>query len=95
MSEPVKKNRTAMIEDIFDQFVTTVATDRQLKVDEVKTLVDQGLITATQAIEADLVDRIAYPDEFPEVDGCTSKYGSIVGHRLPRSPRAEKPQSMC
>jgi len=64
MSEPVKKNLTAMIDDIYDQMVTTIAADRQLKIDEVEAIIDRGLLTVTQAKEANLIDRVAYPDQF-------------------------------
>lgn len=64
MSEPVRKNLTAMVDDIFDQMVTKIATDRDLKVSDVRQVVDRGLLTATKAHEAGLIDRIAYPDEF-------------------------------
>ena len=39
MSEPVRKNLTAMVDDFYDQLVTTIATDRDLKVDHVRELV--------------------------------------------------------
>lgn len=64
MSEGVRKNITALVDDIFDQMVTTIATDRNLKIDEVRTLIDKGLLTVTQAKAAGLIDRVAYPDEF-------------------------------
>jgi len=64
MSEGVRKNLTALVDDIFDQMVTTIATDRNLKVDEVRGLIDEGLLTVTKAHEAGLIDRVAYPDEF-------------------------------
>ena len=63
MSEPVRKNLTAMVDDFYDQLVTTIATDRDLKVDHVRELVDAGLLTATKAHESGLLDRLAYPDE--------------------------------
>jgi len=66
MSEPVRKNLTALVDDIFDQMVTNIATDRHMKIDDVRSLVDQGLLTVTQAHEAGLIDRVAYPDEFRE-----------------------------
>ena len=66
MSEPVRKNLTAMIDDLFDQMVTTIATDRGLRVDDVRAIVDKGLLTATQALEAGLIDRVSYPDAFRE-----------------------------
>ncbi len=64
MSEPVRINRTAMVDDLFDQLVSTVAADRQLKIDEVRAIVDRGLLTTTEAKKAGLIDRIAYADEY-------------------------------
>ena len=64
MSEPVRKNLTAMVDDFYDQMVTTIANDRDLKVDDVRDLVDTGLLTVPKAHQQGLIDRIAYPDEF-------------------------------
>ncbi len=64
LSEPVRKNLTAMVDDIYDQMITTIATDRDLKVDEVRSIVDHGLLTVQKAKEAGLIDHVAYPDEF-------------------------------
>ncbi len=64
MSEPVRKNLTALVDDMFDQMLTTLAADRELQIDEVRKLVNEGLITANKAKEAGLVDRVKYFDEF-------------------------------
>ncbi|MDZ4656410.1 MAG: signal peptide peptidase SppA [Bythopirellula sp.] len=64
MSEPVRKNLTALVDDIYDQMLTTLASDRDLQIEEVRKVVNQGLLTATQAKEAGLVDRVEYYDEF-------------------------------
>ena len=66
MSEPVRKNLTAMIDDLYDQMVTMIASDRHMKVEDVRDLIDDGLITVTKAHKAGLVDRVVYPDEFRE-----------------------------
>ncbi|MEM9353832.1 MAG: signal peptide peptidase SppA [Planctomycetota bacterium] len=64
MSEGVKKNMTALIDDLYDQMITTIAKDREMKVDEAKAAIDQGLLTAIAAKELGLVDRLVYPDVF-------------------------------
>lgn len=64
MSEAVRENLTALVEDLYDQMITTIAADRHLKADEVKTAVDRGLHTARQAKEAGLIDHVVYPDQF-------------------------------
>ena len=63
LSEPVRENRTAMIDDLYDQLITQIATNRSMKVDEVKQVIDQGLLTARDAKEKGLIDEITYPDQ--------------------------------
>lgn len=64
LSEPVRKNMTALIDDLYDEMLTTIASDRDIKIEDIRKLVDQGLLMAAEAKEAGLVDRIAYPDQF-------------------------------
>jgi protease-4 len=64
LSEPVRKNLTAMIDDMFDDMVTTIAADRNLQVEDVRKLINQGLISATDARDGGLIDSVAYPDQF-------------------------------
>lgn len=64
LSEPVRKNMTALIDDLYDEMLTTIAADRGVKVEEVRDAVDQGLLLASEAKERGLIDRIAYPDQF-------------------------------
>jgi protease-4 len=62
-SPEVRENMTSMIDDIYDQLLTTIAADRLLTVDQVKQAVDQGLITADDALELGLIDRVEYADQ--------------------------------
>jgi protease-4 len=64
LSEPVRKNMTALVDDMYDDMLTTIASDRGLKVEEVRAAVNQGLILADEAKKLGLVDRVIYPDEF-------------------------------
>ncbi|HMP04743.1 MAG TPA: signal peptide peptidase SppA, partial [Lacipirellulaceae bacterium] len=66
LSEPVRKNMTALIDDLYDDMLSTIASDRNLKVDEVREAVDQGLIMAQDARDRGLIDRVAYVDQFRE-----------------------------
>jgi protease-4 len=63
-SPEVRENMTSIVDDLYDQLVTTIAADRLMTVERVTELVDAGMITATRAREAGLIDRVAYPDEF-------------------------------
>jgi protease-4 len=64
LSEPVRKNMTALVDDLYDEMLTRIASDRDLKTEDVRKAVDHGLLMAKEAKEAGLIDRIAYPDEF-------------------------------
>jgi protease-4 len=61
-SEPVRENMTALIDDLYDDIVTTLVKDRPVSVAQAKEIIDLGLLTATRAKELGLVDRITYPD---------------------------------
>jgi protease-4 len=64
LSEPVRQNMTALVEDMYDDMLGTIAADRKLKVEEVRAAVDQGMIMAEEAKQLGLIDRVAYEDEF-------------------------------
>jgi protease-4 len=64
LSEPVRKNMTELIDDMYDEMLAMIANDRDLKVEEVRKAVDRGLLMAKEAKEAGLIDRVMYPDEF-------------------------------
>jgi protease IV len=64
LSEPVRENMTELVDDLYDQMVTDIASDRHLPVEEVRAAIDRGLLLASQAKEAGLIDSICYPDEF-------------------------------
>ncbi|TWU28303.1 signal peptide peptidase SppA [Bythopirellula polymerisocia] len=64
MSEPVRKNLTALVDDLYDQMLITIAADRELQINEVKKIVNRGLLTANQAKAAGLIDRVEYFDQF-------------------------------
>jgi protease-4 len=54
----------ALLDSFFRQVVDAVAAGRGLDADGVRALIDRGPLSATAALEAGLVDRLAYPDEF-------------------------------
>ena len=52
-----------VVESVFEQVVQAVATTRGLAAQEVRALVDRAPLSAADAREAGLVDRLAYRDE--------------------------------
>ncbi len=65
-SEPVKENITSMIDDLYEQMIDTIAMDRPMKRGRVVEAIDRGLLTATQAHECGLIDRMAYSGSLRE-----------------------------
>ena len=66
MSDAVRKNLTALVDDMYDQMLTNIAADRELQIEEVRKVVDEGLLTANDAKQAGLIDRVEYFDQFRE-----------------------------
>jgi len=63
MSPEFRKQLDSVVDDYYQQMVTSIAEARKLDADKVKQLIDQGLFTAEEAKQAGLVDRICYEDE--------------------------------
>ncbi|OGC76945.1 MAG: signal peptide peptidase SppA, partial [candidate division Zixibacteria bacterium RBG_16_50_21] len=63
MSESHQEVVNSILDDIFDQLSEDVAKDRGWTKVEVKTKIDQGPFTAKEALEAGLVDKLAFADE--------------------------------
>ena len=61
-SDPVRENMTSLIDDLYDDMVTTIVKDRPLSIAQAKEVIDTGIITATRAKELGLIDRIGYSD---------------------------------
>ena len=59
MSAPLRESLQSIVDDAYDDMVATIAKDRHLPDYQVKSLVDQGLFSATAAQEAGLIDEVA------------------------------------
>jgi protease-4 len=61
-SDPVRENLTSLIDSLYDDLVTTIVKDRPLSIAQTREIIDRGLLTARQAKELGLIDRLAYPE---------------------------------
>ncbi|HVT30468.1 MAG TPA: signal peptide peptidase SppA, partial [Lacipirellulaceae bacterium] len=61
-SKPVRENMTSLIDDLYDDMVTTIVKERPLTIAQAKEVIDTGLITARRAKQLGLIDRVEYPD---------------------------------
>ncbi len=64
-TEEEKKMLQGIIDNLYSRFLEVVSANRQKRLtkEEVRTLADGRILTASEALEAGLIDRIAYLDE--------------------------------
>ncbi len=63
---PQKQEDEELVGSMYDQIVATTAAERRLNPDTVKTLIDQAPLNAEAGLEAHLVDRLEYEDQFDD-----------------------------
>ncbi|HVP57302.1 MAG TPA: signal peptide peptidase SppA [bacterium] len=77
-----------LIGDVYDQFVTVVATERRMSLDAVKKIADGRVLTGRQAYRLGLVDRLGgYRDAVMLAGELAGIKGEpvVVKHRKPRT----------
>jgi protease IV len=63
-SDYALKQEEKLIDSIYQQIVSLVASGRKLKPDQVQTLIDDGALTPKRALAAKLVDHLMYRTDF-------------------------------
>jgi protease-4 len=63
MSPQLREQYEQFVGDLFEQLVERIAADRRLPAERVRELVDVGVFTPEAALDAKLIDAIAYDDE--------------------------------
>ncbi|MFG2075961.1 protease-4 [Nonomuraea maritima] len=63
MTEPHRESTSRIVESVADTLAAGIADGRRLDRDKVRELIDRGPFTAAEALEAGLVDELAYRDE--------------------------------
>ena len=62
-TEPHREALTSLATSLWDTALTDMAADRGLKVADLKTLLESGPQTADEALEAELVDKLGWPED--------------------------------
>ena len=63
MSPEFHEDIDSLVDDFYKQLIDTIAADRKLDPEKVKSLIDEGVFPAKDAKEAGLIDRVAYQDQ--------------------------------
>ena len=63
MSPQLRQQYESFVGDLFEQMVEQISEDRGLEKKKVRELIDVGIFTPDQAVQASLIDGIAYEDE--------------------------------
>lgn len=63
MSPEFRKEMEEILDDFYQQIITNIASSRKLPAEKVTAAIDAGPLTARQAKELGLIDRVAYEDE--------------------------------
>lgn len=63
MSPEFRLEMEEILDDFYQQLITTIAQSRKLTPEKVKAAIDAGPLTAASAKELGLIDRVAYADE--------------------------------
>ena len=66
-SDANKKQINRLLDTMFEQFVSDIANGRSKSVAQIKNLIDQGPFTSIDALDAGLVDGLAYMDDIKDV----------------------------
>jgi protease-4 len=75
-SEEAEAQNNRLFDAIFEQLVKNIADSRGQTEQQVRDHVDQALFSSKEAIEANLVDKLMYREDF--VDAIKKKYGDDV-----------------
>ena len=63
-SKPAEAQQNRLLDSLFDQLIKGVAKSRRLTPQRVRELVDIGSFSAKEALEAQLVDKVMYREDF-------------------------------
>ncbi|MEO7672147.1 MAG: signal peptide peptidase SppA [Longimicrobiales bacterium] len=75
LSEEDRAILQTLITDVYNQFVTAVATERKLSVDSVKVLADGRILTGSQALHSGLIDSFGNEPDVIRAMGRRTKLG--------------------
>ncbi len=90
-SEYAQKQSDILMDSMYEQIIAQIAKGRNLTPQQVKAIMDKGLITPEQALEAKLIDHLEYRTDFIEI--VRKKYGEETDYnKAYRLPNLDGPE---
>ncbi|MBM3234910.1 signal peptide peptidase SppA [Candidatus Poribacteria bacterium] len=83
MSPAHREATDSLLDELFEQLTLAIAEGRRFAVTELKQKIDYGPYTATEALDAGLIDELAYDDEIEEISP------KLMGKKYPLLKAAE------
>lgn len=81
LTEEARAQYEWLFDSLYDDIVESIGKGRRLDAETVQSLIDRAPLTATEAIEENLVDALAYEDELPTLLGDPEKPVRLKAYR--------------
>ena len=75
MSSEQREVENSLLDDLFGRYVKAVSERRHLEAGKVRSLLDKGIVSPAQALQAGLVDGLVYPDQLE------AEVGKVLGNK--------------
>jgi protease-4 len=69
MSREQREVESSLLDDVYGRYVKRISDARHLDESKVKSLLDEGILKPGEAVQAGLIDGLAYPDQLEEEAG--------------------------
>ncbi|MFO7633524.1 MAG: signal peptide peptidase SppA [Caldilinea sp.] len=81
LTEEARAQYEWLLDSLYADIVESVGRGRRLEAETVRTLIDRAPLTAAEALDAGLVDALAYEDELPALLGTEGKPARFRAYR--------------
>ncbi len=78
MTPPQREMLEAILDTWHEEIVSSVSSSRGLAPEQLAAAIDRGILTAEEALQLRLVDRVAYEDELPQLLGTAGRPARIL-----------------
>ncbi|MBW7883721.1 MAG: signal peptide peptidase SppA [Caldilineaceae bacterium] len=99
MSDAAREQYNWLLDSLYGDIVEAISQGRGLSAERVRDLVDKAPLTAAEALDARLVDQVAYEDELPSLLGTEARPARLKRYGqaralLYRQPQPRTPQAI-